>query len=109
MVFGSSVNIPEFFPEIGDCAIDGNQIADSIVTCGERSVCRDYLPQVTGILEMTTATQPTKATHKELHNGVGGNGATQYMVVTVCDATGRWLHTETFTNKAEAESWMKFA
>jgi hypothetical protein len=48
-------------------------------------------------------------THKELHEGVGGNGSTIYLVVTVDDATGRWKHIERFPTKAEAENWIKWA
>ena len=47
--------------------------------------------------------------HNEMSEGVGGNGNAIYLVNTICNLTGRWLHTERFTNKAEAESWLKFA
>jgi hypothetical protein len=50
-----------------------------------------------------------QTTHKEITEGVSGNGSTIYLVVTVCDLTGRWIHTERFTNKAEAASWAKWA
>lgn len=48
-------------------------------------------------------------THKELHEGIGGNGRTVYLVVTVRDADGSWRYTEPFTNEAEAISWLNWA
>jgi hypothetical protein len=47
--------------------------------------------------------------HKELIEGVGGRGQTIYIVAVVCDATGQWLHTDTFKRKSEALCWMKWA
>jgi len=47
--------------------------------------------------------------HKEIHNGINGSGNTVWIVVTVCDTTGRWLWQETFTREAEAKSWFKYA
>lgn len=47
--------------------------------------------------------------HKELIEGVGGSGQTIYIVAVVCDATGQWLHTDTFKRKSEALCWMKWA
>lgn len=44
----------------------------------------------------------------ELHEGVAGNGSTIYLVVAV-DSEGKWIHTHRFTNKAEAQHWMKWA
>lgn len=43
-------------------------------------------------------------THKEFFTGINGDGTPVYMVVTVEDSTGQWLHTERFDNKAEARS-----
>ena len=48
-------------------------------------------------------------THKELVEGLSGNGSTVYMVVTVINETGNWLHIERFDTKAEALNWMKWA
>ena len=48
-------------------------------------------------------------THKELHEGIGGNGETVYLVETVDNLTGSWLVTERFDNKEEALSWIKWA
>ncbi len=39
--------------------------------------------------------------------GVNGSGKTIYLVVTEVD--GRWVHTEKFFNKAEAERWLEYA
>ncbi len=58
---------------------------------------------------METATTPRRKTHKEMHEGINGSGNAVYLVVTVCDETGRWLWQERFTNKQEAEHWMKWA
>ncbi len=49
------------------------------------------------------------AKHKELIEGVGGNGDTVYIVATVVTATKQWAHTETFKNKKEALCWMEWA
>ena len=48
-------------------------------------------------------------THKELHEGTNGDGSKKYMVVTVCNETDRWIHTESFTNENEAKNWMEWA
>jgi len=48
-------------------------------------------------------------THKEIHEGVAGNGTRIYLVVTVRDSDGSWLWTERFVSKSEAECWAKFA
>jgi len=56
---------------------------------------------------MTVANASRNVT-KEMHEGINGSGKTLYMVVTVCTQTGRWLHSEDFTNKAEAMHWMKW-
>ena len=48
-------------------------------------------------------------THKELHEGINGNGNTVYLVVTVRDSDGSWRHTERFDSKSEAEAWKKWA
>jgi hypothetical protein len=45
---------------------------------------------------------------KELHKGINGSGQTIYLVVTV-DESGRWIWTERFNSKPEAECWMKWA
>lgn len=58
---------------------------------------------------MTTQTTTKPATHKEITEGVNGSGKTVYLVNTVCDVTGRWIHTERFNTKSEAESWVKYA
>jgi len=47
--------------------------------------------------------------HNELTTGVYGDGSTKWMVVTVDDATGRWLHVEEFRSKSEAESWKRWS
>jgi len=57
---------------------------------------------------MTATTTPFE-THKELHEGVKGNGNTDYLVVTIRNSNGSWLHTEHFNSKAEAETWIKYA
>ncbi len=46
---------------------------------------------------------------KELHTGIGGNGATVWMVVTVRALDGSWRHVERFDNEAEARAWLKYA
>lgn len=48
VVFGSWVNILEFSPKSSIKRLTRIQIADILITCGKRSVCRDHLPQVTG-------------------------------------------------------------
>lgn len=59
---------------------------------------------------MTTTNEAKKeATHLELIEGVKGNGATKYMVVTVRDRDGSWLHSEDFDSKPEAECWLNHA
>ena len=47
-------------------------------------------------------------THKEMHEGMNGSGQKIHMVVTV-GANGRWVWIESFTNKAEADSWIKYS
>ncbi len=47
--------------------------------------------------------------HLEKHNGINGSGENTFLIVTVSNATGEWLHVETFTNEAEADCWMKWA
>jgi hypothetical protein len=46
--------------------------------------------------------------HYELHDGINGSGKIIYLVVAV-DAQGNWGFIHYFTNKAEAECWMKWA
>ena len=58
---------------------------------------------------MTTAETIKPATHKEINEGVSGSGKTIFLVNTVNDVTGQWLHTERFQTLAEAKSWVKFA
>jgi hypothetical protein len=43
----------------------------------------------------------------ELMEGIGGNGNTVYMVVTINTETGEYLWIETFTRKAEALAWLR--
>jgi len=47
--------------------------------------------------------------HKELNEGLSGSGHKVWMVCTVNNVTGAWKWVERFDNKAEAESWMKWA
>lgn len=49
------------------------------------------------------------STRKEMVEGIDGTGRTMWMVVTVDVETGRWIWTERFTSKREAECWMKWA
>jgi hypothetical protein len=49
------------------------------------------------------------ARHKELHEGVSGNGSTLYMVVTVRDSDGSWMHVEYFKSESEAKCWFEYA
>ena len=59
---------------------------------------------------MTTQNEVRSTTvTRELVEGVSGNGNAVYMVVTICQKTQRWLHTEKFKIKAEAECWLKYA
>lgn len=46
--------------------------------------------------------------HKELHEGIGGNGSTVWLVVTV-NENGQWVWTERFDNELEAKAWVKYA
>jgi hypothetical protein len=48
-------------------------------------------------------------THKILVEGLSGSGHTVYMVCTVINKTGNWLHIERFASKEEAECWLKWA
>ena len=48
-------------------------------------------------------------THRILTDGLDGSGHTVYMVVTVDNKTGNWLHIERFASKEEAECWLKWA
>ena len=43
----------------------------------------------------------------ELHEGIGGNGQTIWMVVTINTKNGQWLWVENFTSKGEAEAWIR--
>jgi hypothetical protein len=43
----------------------------------------------------------------EIYEGMNGSGQQVWIVATVVN--GSWMHTETFTNKAEAENWAKWA
>ena len=43
----------------------------------------------------------------EVHEGMNGSGQQVWIVAAVVN--GHWMHTETFTNKAEAENWAKWA
>jgi hypothetical protein len=43
----------------------------------------------------------------ELHEGIGGNGQTIWMVVTINTENGQWLWVENFTSKGEAEAWIR--
>jgi len=47
--------------------------------------------------------------HLEKHNGTNGSGEAIFLIVTVSDENGEWLHIETFTNEAEANNWIKWA
>ncbi len=47
-------------------------------------------------------------THKEIVTGTNGSGKDVWIVVTI-DVNGNWIWQEHFTNKAEAESWLKYA
>ena len=58
---------------------------------------------------MTTTKTTKPANHKEIKEGVSGSGKTIFLVNTVCDVTGQWIHTERFQTLAEAKSWVKYA
>lgn len=48
-------------------------------------------------------------THKETHTGINGSGHKTWLVVTVRESDGAWLHIEHFDNEAEADSWTFWA
>jgi len=50
----------------------------------------------------------TNPTTKELHTGLNGRGATQWLVVTV-NADGSWKHVERFDTEHEALNWLRWA
>lgn len=58
---------------------------------------------------MTYEKTKITAKQKELVEGMNGSGQTTWTVAVINPQTGYWLHTDTFTNKQEAELWMKWA
>ena len=44
-----------------------------------------------------------------IKEGLSGSGHTIWMVVTERAETGKWLWNESFDNREEAESWLKYA
>ena len=73
-----------------------------------RAVVLSFQQQPTEENKMTTEAAQSN-TKKEIHNGVACNGNVKYMVVTVCNDTGRWIHWEDFASLDEAKSWAKYA
>ena len=49
---------------------------------------------------------PKMNKHTELHEGITGGGEPVYMIVTVHNTTGEWMHTERFTTEQEAMNWV---